>query len=95
MKGIKWYRNKYVLVIAAVFMWLVLLEDTNLFKLYDYRKQISNLEKEKDYYKSQIVETQNAIEELSSDPVKLEKFAREEYLMKKDNEDIFIISKGE
>ena len=95
MKGNKWYRNKFVLVIAAVFFWLIFLEDTNLFKLYDYRRQISALEQEKDFYKNEIIETQNAIHELTSDPSKLEKFAREEYLMKKDNEDIFIISKGE
>ena len=55
------------------------------------RSKISTLEKEKDYYQKKIEEDNRKIKELLRSPDNLEKFAREQYLMKKDNEDIFVI----
>jgi cell division protein FtsB len=44
------------------------------------------------FYEEKIREDRAKLEELESNPANLEKFARENYLMKKDNEDIFIIA---
>jgi cell division protein FtsB len=49
------------------------------------------LEKDKMFYEEKIKSDQAKLEELESNPANLEKFAREQYLMKKANEDIFII----
>ena len=49
------------------------------------------LEKEKIFYEEKIRDDRAKLEELESNPANLEKFAREHYLMKKDNEDVFII----
>ena len=46
---------------------------------------------EKEYYMNEILETNQSIVELTTNPENLEKFAREEYLMKKEDEDIFVI----
>jgi len=51
------------------------------------------LEKDKVFYEEKITEDRAKLEELKSNPENLEKFAREQYLMKNDNEDIFIIEK--
>lgn len=53
--------------------------------------QLHQLEKDKIYYINKIKEDSSKLYELKTDSKNLEKFAREQYLMKKDNEDIFII----
>lgn len=86
----KTIKNKYFLTFVFFFVWILFLEDTNVFNLLDYRKQINNYQEAITDYKEEIVFTKNAIEELK-DPDSLEKYAREKYIMKKDNEDIYII----
>lgn len=52
---------------------------------------LNKLEADKDYYEQEIKKTLEDLEELKTDPKTLEKFAREKYLMKKDNEELFVI----
>lgn len=56
------------------------------------KQRLSKIEKQKEYYHSEINRTQNELDNLLNDDAKLEKFAREKYLMKKKNEDLFIIT---
>lgn len=60
-----------------------------------YDQQIHGLKKEIQHYQGVIEEKQNKLNELQSNKKNLEKFAREQYLMKKDNEDIYIITEEE
>lgn len=62
---------------------------------YDYRQQLNKLEAEKDFYTTETEKTVKDLTELTSDRAKLEKFAREKYLMKKENEDVFVVVKEE
>jgi cell division protein FtsB len=55
-------------------------------------RKIHNLEKEKEYYLQKIENDRNRLKELQTNSENLEKFAREQYYMKKPNEDIFVIS---
>ena len=57
------------------------------------RSKINQLENEQKYYREKIEEDKRKKEELLGNRDNLEKFAREQYLMKKENEDIFIIVK--
>ena len=57
------------------------------------RSKISQMEKEKNYYRKKVEEDKRKKDELLGNRDNLEKFAREQYLMKKENEDIFIIVK--
>lgn len=66
-------------------------DNMSLWDLIAYKAEVRQLEKEKALYQEQIEAAQNNLEELTSNMNNLEKFAREQYFMKKDNEDIFVI----
>ena len=53
--------------------------------------ELNKLEEEKAFYEEEIKKTITDLEDLKSNPKSLEKFAREKYLMKKDNEELFVI----
>ena len=55
------------------------------------RGELMKLEQSKKYYEQQIADTKQELQQLKSNPALLEKYAREKYLMKKDNEDLFLI----
>ncbi|WP_026897951.1 FtsB family cell division protein [Daejeonella oryzae] len=88
-------RNKYLIVSIAFVVWMLFFDRNDLMSQYDYRTQLNKLQAEKEFY---LIETEKAItdlDELSTNKEKLEKFAREKYLMKKENEDVFVIIKEE
>jgi len=84
-------RNKFVIAIAAFVIWLGFLDRNNLLSQYQLQTEVNKLESQKAFFRTEIDKTREEQRELLSSPEKLEKFAREQYLMKKDNEDLFII----
>jgi len=58
-------------------------------------RTLSEQRVQKEFYQSEITRDSTALQEILSDTVSLEKFAREKYLMKKDNEDIFLVVEEE
>jgi cell division protein FtsB len=88
-------RNKFVLTVFIFGVWIFLFDQNNLLDRFTDMKKLRQLEKEKEYYLNKIKEDQQRIFELTSDSDDLEKFAREKYLMKKDNEDVFIVVQEE
>ena len=83
--------NKYWLV-TILFLGLTFTAgDSNLYKRYVYIKKIQELEKEIKQYKEEIEINTKKLNDLRTDKEGLERFAREEYLMKKVDEDVFII----
>lgn len=62
---------------------------------YEYRRQLNKLQAEKEFYTIESAKAIKDLEELTTNRSKLEKFAREKYLMKKENEDVFVIIKEE
>lgn len=87
---IKIITNRYVLVLSIFVVWMVFFDENSLINHYDFNQEIEKLENEKDYYKSQIKQDKELINKLE-DKEQLEKFAREEYNMKKENEEIYLI----
>jgi len=83
--------NKYWLVTILFLSVTFLLGDSNLYNRYKYNDKIRFLESEINRYKKEIEDNKKKIQELQTDREGLERFAREEYLMKKEDEDIFII----
>ena len=55
------------------------------------RHELKELQQSREYYTSRILIERKELEQLKSNPATLEKYAREKYLMKRDNEDLFII----
>lgn len=84
-------RNKYILTVLLFFVWLLFFDQNNLAERRKTGNEYNQLIQEKNYYEIKIEEDRKRINELKTDADNLEKFAREQYLMKKDNEDIFII----
>ena len=98
MSRIKDFYNKYLSRINAY--WLVTIEffaltfvmgDSSLYKRYTYDEKIRSLEKEIKHYQKEIEINSKKLNDLHTDKEGLERFAREEYFMKKPNEDVYII----
>ncbi|SNR77273.1 FtsB family cell division protein [Lutibacter flavus] len=87
---IKILLNRYVLILITFIVWMVFFDENSWINHKEFNNEINKLNKEKEYYKSQIDEDKELINKLD-DKEELEKFAREEYKMKKENEDIYII----
>ena len=90
-----WLKNKYFLTTVVFIVW-ILFFDTRDFITSHFREraELVKLEKSKQYYEQQIAVTQKELDQLKTNPALLEKYAREKYLMKRDNEDLFLIKKG-
>jgi cell division protein FtsB len=83
--------NKYLLVLVVFFVLIAFFDKYSLIQRFKTRQNIKSLEKELRHYQNEIEANKAKIEELQSSDENLEKFARETYLMKKENEEIFIV----
>jgi cell division protein FtsB len=83
-------RNKYIVVLIVFVLWLSIFDKNSLFKQYQLQATLAELKEKHSFYKSEINKDSIKTLELSSDDKNLEKFAREEHLMKRDDEDVFI-----
>jgi cell division protein FtsB len=86
-----WLRNKYIITIIIFVLWLLLFDANNLLDRWRDMRIFRGLEKDKEYYIKRVEEDQRKLDELRSSDENLEKFAREQYRMKKPDEDVYII----
>ena len=98
MSRIKDFYNKYLsrinaywLVTIVFFALTFIMGDSSLYKRYTYDEKIRSLEKEIKHYQKEIEINSKKLNDLHTDKDGLERFAREEYFMKKPNEDVYII----
>lgn len=93
LKGNVWLRiarNKYLLVIAFFLTWMMFFDNNNWFYLNKLTDEAKLKQNEKNWYKKEIKESKRKLHELTSDLKALEKFGREQYYMKRSNEDVFV-----
>jgi len=90
-KILPYIKNKYLLTVIGLGVWVIFFDKNDLSTQLELRGKVNLLQKEKDYFVHEIDLINNQVKELTTNPEALEKFAREEYLMKRDNEDIFVI----
>ena len=90
MKKLKFIKNKYFLTVIGIVAWLLFFDKNDVFTQWDLIQKCQKLQKERDYYISAIAENKYNLNELSTNKKSLETFAREKYLMKKDNEDVYV-----
>jgi cell division protein FtsB len=69
---------------------MIFFDENSLINHWELDREIDKLEKSNEYYRDQIEQDKKVIDNLN-DPDSLEKYAREEYKMKKENEEIFLI----
>ena len=91
MKLLKTLKNKYLITTIAFLVWMVFFDHNNLLLHLQYRNELNDLSKSKKYYQEQIDKTKKEVELMQSNPKWMEKVAREQYLMKRDNEDVYLI----
>jgi hypothetical protein len=84
-------RNKYIVTTLAFLVWIIVFDKNNILSQLKLTSKLHQLKNEKKYFLQQIRQDDIETKELMTDPASLEKFAREEYLMKRDSEDIFLI----
>lgn len=84
-------KNKYAITLLVFFVWLTLFDQNSFLFRHKLSSRIDKMNKQKELYEEQIKENKQKITELQSSTENLEKFAREEYLMKKENEVIFVV----
>jgi cell division protein FtsB len=85
-------KNKYLLSGAFFLVWMIFFNEKDLISLIKKNEKISELEKSEQHLSETIKETRQELGQLKTNSQTIEKYAREKYLMKKDNEDLFIIS---
>lgn len=83
-------KHKYLITIAAFLVIIVFLDENSLIQRAKHQQEINTLNSEITKYRKQFEEDTEKLKELTSNPEAMEKIAREKYLMKKPNEDIFI-----
>lgn len=87
------FQNKYFLSALAFVVWMLFFDKNDMLSQYEYRTEVNKLQVEKDFYEKEITHVKKDLDELTTDLNTAEKFAREKYFMKKDNEDVFVIVK--
>jgi cell division protein FtsB len=93
LKQKKWFKiltNMYVLVLTIFVVWMAFFDTNSLLIHLELRKEIKKLERQKEFLKNEITLDKKVLKKLST-PEELEKYAREKYYMKKENEEIFLI----
>jgi cell division protein DivIC len=86
-----WMKNRYVLTVLVFLLWIILLDPNNLISRAREARTRNRLLREKEYYMGRIEEDRRKLNELRTSNENLEKYAREQYRMKRPDEDLFII----
>ena len=84
-------KNKYLIAIVLFIVWITFFDNFNLIKQSKIKKNIKQLEENKKFYIQEITKDSSEYYDLLNDAEKREKFAREKFLMKKEDEDVYII----
>lgn len=87
---LSYFKNIFVIILIVFSVWMLFFDSNSLLIHNELNREIETLEDEKDYYRKEIKKDNKIINELKKEEG-LEKFAREEYYMKRENEDIYII----
>ena len=84
-------RNKYLILFLFFILWIMFLDDYNLINQSKIKNTVNDLKSQREFYIKEIKSDSIELYLLQNDTAEQEKFAREKFLMKKENEDIFII----
>jgi cell division protein DivIC len=85
------FTNKYLLAFMIFSVWMLFIDDNNIFFLRKNVNKVKEYRVEKAYFLEKIRKDSIQLREMKANAKNLEKFAREEFLMKKKDEDIFLI----
>lgn len=83
-------KNKYLIVLAIFVLIVGFLDENSLVNRWQYHKEELRLREEIEHYRAEYNDCTERLEELAADSGAIERIAREKYMMKKPNEDIFV-----
>ncbi|MAD59018.1 MAG: septum formation initiator [Flammeovirgaceae bacterium] len=89
----KLFKNFYFLFFIAFLIWMILIDSNGFINRFKLSNKLDDLENEKSFYLDEIDKISNEKSQFEMNNDLFEKFAREQYLMKKKSEDIFYIVK--
>lgn len=87
----KYILNKYTLIVFVFLVWMIFFDSTSFLVLRDLDNEIEEYEEKVEYYKQEYEKNTQYYNRLMNNKDEKEKFARENYFMKKRNEEIFIL----
>ena len=91
MKRIPSYlKNKFIIAISLFVVYSLFLDEYDIFTMIHQNNNLNELETSTAKMKRKLIETKSTVEKLKYKS-EIERFAREEKLFKKDNEDVFVI----
>ena len=88
----KWWSVRAILAFLAFAVWMLFLDENNILLQVKRSSKLQELQGTRDYYANEIKRINTELVELKTNPETMEKFAREHYWMKRDNEDVFVIT---
>ncbi len=86
-----YFKNKYFLAFAAFVVWMLFFDKNDVLIQADRNRQLSDLQNSKKFYEGEIEKTKKELGDLQNSSLALEKYARENFYMKRANEDVFVI----
>lgn len=87
----KYILNKYFITIMVFLGWMIFFDSTSFLVINEMNGEIKKYERQLAYYKSEYKKNDDFYQKLMNDKQEKEKFARENYFMKKPGEEIFIL----
>ncbi len=87
---VKYIKNKFVLAAGVFLLWICFFNDIDLIYIIQSKREASALRSEVNELKDKNAKAIEALADLSKNQRSMEKFARETYYMKRDNEDVYV-----
>jgi len=84
-------KNKYVFILLGFIVWIGLLDKNNLINTFKNRKKLEKLSEDKEYYNKEIEQTHKLKNDLTTNKRAFEKYVRENFFLKRDDEEIIIL----
>lgn len=88
-------RNKYPISLTIFVVWMFFFDSNSIVFMYKQYNELKDLKQQEEFLQNEIVAMTKEKEELFSNNDKLEKYARENFYFKKDNEDVYVIERVE
>jgi cell division protein FtsB len=83
--------NKYFVALIIFAVILLFTDHNNIFEQLSRKHELKDLQSKKAYYQEEIEKTKHLLADLNNNPAAIERYAREKFLMKRDNEDVFVV----
>jgi cell division protein DivIC len=86
-----WIKNKYFIAFFGFVIWILFFDRNDVFTQLERRKELREISQTKEYFAQRIAEDRKFSKDLQFNASAIEKYAREKYLMKRDNEELFLV----